>query len=90
LTKDIPDNPGMLELDICLAMCYKELKQYDNAIEILNFLITANDNMAEAYLLRSEVNEELNLHEKAEEDRILSASKNSLIKSLLSQKTITI
>lgn len=76
LIKETLENPWRKELYIFIAMCYKEIKNYNNALDIINFLLSANENMAEAYLLRSEIYKELGELELAEKDKNIAKNKS--------------
>lgn len=76
-------NPGNLDLIIYRALCFKELKDYDKALELVNYLLMVNSEIGEAYLIRSEIYRDLNELEKAESDRITAMSKSRLLLSVL-------
>jgi len=76
-------NPGMLDIVIYRTLCYKELKNYDKAFEMVNYLLAINEDIAEAYLIRSELYQELNEIEKAEADRATAASKSKVLNMLM-------
>ena len=78
-------NPGMLDIIMYRAICYKELKNYDKAFEMVNYLIAINEDMGEAYLIRAELYQALNESDKAEADKATAASKGKLLGVLINQ-----
>lgn len=76
-------NPGMLDLIIYRALCYKELKNYDKAFEMVNYLLAIDENIGEAYLIRAELYQELHEIDKAEADRAAAISKSKVIGTLM-------
>lgn len=76
-------NPGMLDIIVYRILCYKALKQYDRAFEMVNYLLAINEDFGEAYLIRAELYKELNEFDKAEADRAMAASKSKLLNMLL-------
>lgn len=80
-------NPGMLDIVIYRALCYKALKNYDKAFEMINYLLAINENIGEAYLIRAELYQELNEIEKAEADKAAAASKSKVLGMLMNAGT---
>ncbi|MBC8059802.1 MAG: tetratricopeptide repeat protein [Clostridiaceae bacterium] len=76
-------NPGMLDLVIYRALCYKELRDYNKALEMVNYLIAISEDMGEAYLIRAEIYQELNEIDKADADRSAAASKSKVLGMLM-------
>ena len=76
-------NPGMLDIIVYRALCYKALKQYDKAFDMVNYLLAINEDLGEAYLIRAELYKEINEFEKAEMDRATAASKSKMLQMLL-------
>ena len=62
-------NPGQLELYMYRAMCHKELHEYQKAMDMIDYLLRAAPETAEAYYLRSQIYESLGEQEKADTDR---------------------
>jgi len=79
-------NPGALDLYIMRALCYKELKDYDKAFEMVKYVLDVSDDVAEAYLIRSELYSETGEPEKAEADKEMAASKSKLLSDLLMEQ----
>lgn len=63
--------PGQLQLYFYRAMCYEELKQYDDALEMTKYVLNVDNTIAEAHLVRSKVFEALGNTEAAEEERTI-------------------
>lgn len=61
--------PGQIQYYLYRAVCHKELGEFTESIEMLDFILHIAPGMAEAYYLRSEVNRELGHLEKAQSDR---------------------
>ena len=76
-------NPGALDLFIMRALCYKELKQYDRALEMVQYVLDLAPDAGEAYLIRSEIYRETGEEEKAEADKRTAASKSKLLGDLM-------
>jgi Tfp pilus assembly protein PilF len=76
-------DPDILDIIIYRALCYKELKNYDKAFEVVNYLLAIDENMAEAYIIRAEIHQELNEFENAEKDRNIASSKNKVLGDLI-------
>ncbi|MBU3102396.1 MULTISPECIES: tetratricopeptide repeat protein [Clostridium] len=80
-------NPGMLDIIMYRALCYKELKNYDKAFEMVNYLLAIDEDIAEAYLIRSELYKVLNENDKAEADRSTATSKSKLLGTLINSSS---
>ena len=74
------ENPGFMDLYVYRALCSKALKDYDNALEMVNYIINLDENFGDAYLIRSEIYKDLNEPEKAAEDRKTAESKGMVLK----------
>lgn len=62
--------PEHLALYLYRGMCYRELKDFERAFEMVDFIISVSDEgIAEAFLLRSKLYEETNQPKKAEADK---------------------
>lgn len=53
-------NSGVLDLYIYRAICYRELKEYDKAKEMLDYVATVDENIAEVYYIRYLIYSDLN------------------------------
>lgn len=62
-------NPGYVQYYLYRAVCHKELREFNEAIEMLDYIITVAPKLAEAYYLRSLVFTELGQDEKAASDK---------------------
>lgn len=60
--------PGQLQLYFYRAMCHEELKQYDKALELTDYMLKVDDNIAEVHLLRSKAFEALGNTTASEEE----------------------
>ena len=52
------ETPSSLDLYIYRAMCLKDLEEYDDALELTDFLLEVNDSIAEVYILRAQIYKE--------------------------------
>lgn len=71
-------NPGNLVLYLYRALCYKELKQYDRGLEMVEYILNMSDGtIGEAYYVRSQIYAELGdeTKAKADKEKALSLSK---------------
>ena len=75
--------PGQVQYYLYRAVCHKELNEFTEAIEMLDFILHIAPNLAEAYYLRSEVNRELGHTDKAEDDRRKAVALKPDIEELL-------
>ena len=48
-------DPSALDLYLYRAMCLKELKDYEGAIKLLDFVEGLNNQIAEVYMLRADI-----------------------------------
>ena len=62
-------NPGYVQYYLYRAVCHKELGELNDALEMLDYIVTVAPELAEGYYLRSQVYTELGQTEKAAEDR---------------------
>lgn len=62
-------NPGMIDLYIYRALCYREVKDYDRAYEMVDYVLAISDDAPEALLIRSEINKDLGKMSEYEADR---------------------
>ena len=76
-------NPLLLDLYTLRALSYRELKDYDMAFEMIEYILNVSDEIAEAYLIRSELYKDVNEPEKAEADLQKAKEMNSPLRSLL-------
>ena len=60
-------NSGVLDLYIYRAICYRELKNYEKANEMLEYVATVDENIAEIYYIRYLIYSDLN-DERAESE----------------------
>lgn len=75
--------PGYVQFYLYRAMCHKELREFEAAIDMLDYITRVAPNLAEAFYLRSAIYKELNQPEKAEEDRAKAISLKPEITELM-------
>lgn len=63
------NNPSALDIYIYRAMCLKELKKFDNALEIADFVSTVNDNIGELHMLKADIFDGMNRKPEADAER---------------------
>ena len=76
------DYPDKLDLILYRGFIYKELNNYEKALEMANYLLAISEEFAEAYLLRSKIYEAMGDIQKAKEDKKLATSKNASLNML--------
>lgn len=76
-------NPGQVQFYLYRAMCHKELREFEAAMEMLDYITKVAPDLAEGFYLRSLIYKELNQTEKAEEDRAKALSLKPEIEELL-------
>lgn len=79
-------NPGYVQFYLYRAMCHKELREFEAALEMLDYITRVAPGLSEAFYLRSEIYKELNMPEKAEEDRAKAISLKPEIADLIEGK----
>ena len=73
---DYPDN---LDLIIYRGIIYKELENYERALEMANYILAISDNIGEAYLLRAQIYEAMGDIEKSQSDKKLAVDKSEIL-----------
>lgn len=73
---DYPDN---LDLIIYRGIIYKELENYERALEMANYILAISDNIGEAYLLRAQIYEAMGYIEKSQSDKKLAVDKSEIL-----------
>lgn len=76
-------NPGVIDLYIYRALCYKELKNYDRAYEMVDYILAINENAPEALLIRSEINKDLGKMAEYEADRKEALKQNPNLERII-------
>ncbi len=61
-------DPTAYEAYMYRAMCHKDLEEFDKAIELLDFLKSLNEDIAEIYLMKADIYEQLGKHSVANEE----------------------
>lgn len=69
-------NPGMVDLYIYRALCYREVKDYDRAYEMVDYILAISEDAPEALLIRSEINKNLGKMSEYEADRNEALKRN--------------
>ncbi len=69
-------NPGMVDLYIYRALCYREIKDYERAYEMVDYILAISDDAPEALLIRSEINKDLGKMAEYESDRNEALKRN--------------
>ena len=75
-------NSGVLDLYIYRAICYRELKNYDKANEMLDYVVAVDENIAETHYVRYLVYSDLK-DERAEGELNIAKSLNSSVANIL-------
>lgn len=68
--------PDKMDLIVYRGLIYKELKNYERALEMANYLLAISEDFGEAYLLRSQIYEDMGEIEKSKNDKQIAISKN--------------
>lgn len=76
-------NPGHVQYYLYRAVCHKELREFNDALDMLDYIVTVAPGLAEAYYLRSLVYTELGQEEKAAENRAKAIELKADIAELL-------
>lgn len=76
-------HPEILDFYVYRALCLKELKQFDKALELIDYMLTLKDDFAEAYLIRASIKTELGLDKQAESDMLAAAARNKALSMLI-------
>ncbi len=61
--------PGAIDIYLYRAMALKDMEEYDKALEILDFILGLSTEIAEVYILKSEIYKALGKHGQAEAQR---------------------
>lgn len=74
--------PDKMDLIVYRGLIYKELKNYERALEMANYLLAISEDFGEAYLLRSQIYEDMGEIEKSKNDKQIAISKNASLNIL--------
>lgn len=77
-------NSGVLDLYIYRAICYRELKKYDKANEMLDYVSAVDENIAETHYVRYLVYSDLN-DDRAESELNLAKTLNSEVTGIFGE-----
>ena len=76
-------NPGVVDLYIYRALCYRELKNYERAYEMIDYILALDITSAEALLIRSELNKDLGKMKEYEKDRKEALARNPKLENMI-------
>lgn len=62
-------NPAAIDVYLYRAMCLKDMENYDKALEILDFILALNTEVAEVYAIKADIYTALGRHAQAEEQK---------------------
>lgn len=62
-------NPAAIDVYLYRAMCLKDMENYDKALEILDFILGLNTEVAEVYAIKADIYTALGRHAQAEEQK---------------------
>ena len=68
-----------MDLIIYRGIIYKELENYERALEMANYILAISDNIGEAYLLRAQIYEAMGDIEKSQSDKKLAVDKSEIL-----------
>ena len=60
-------DPGAIDVYLYRAMCLKDLEEYDKALEMLDFILGLNTEIAEVHLLKAEIYKTLGRNAQSDE-----------------------
>lgn len=76
-------NPGQIQLYFYRAMCHEELKQYDEALEMIDYILSVDEELYEARLIRLKIYEAIGqLTEASTERNIIQSNKPELLQMM--------
>ena len=76
-------NPGQIQLYFYRAMCHEELKQYEKALEMVDYILSVDDELYEARLVRMKIYEATGkLTEASAERNIIQSNKPELLQMM--------
>lgn len=76
-------NPGMVDLYIYRALCYREIKDYERAYEMVDYILAITEDAPEALLIRSEINKDLGKMAEYEADRKEALKRNPKLENII-------
>lgn len=76
-------NPGMVDLYIYRALCYREIKEYDRAYEMVDYILAISEDAPEALLIRAEINKDLGKMAEYEADRKEALTRNPKLENVI-------
>lgn len=75
-------NPGDIDILISKTLCYKDLELYDEALDSLDYILTLDSNIGEAYFIKAQIFKILGNEEESKININLAIEKNPLFKEL--------
>lgn len=76
-------NPGMIDLYIYRALSYKEIKDFERAYEMVDYILAISEDAPEALLIRAEINKELGKMSEYEADRSEALRRNPKLENII-------
>lgn len=76
-------NPGVVDLYIYRALCYREVKNYERAYEMIDYILALDVTSAEALLIRSELNKDMGKMKDYEKDRKEALARNPKLENMI-------
>ena len=77
--------PGQIQLYFYRAICHKEIGEFDKALELIEFVIGVDAELAEAHLIKSEILKEQGNNEAATKEREVAYSINPDLKEMMEE-----
>lgn len=71
--------PGNIDAYLFRVLCHKDLKEYDKAMELLDYVLILNSNSSEAHAIKSTIYEEMGDIIKAKEELELAKQLNPIL-----------
>ena len=76
-------NPGYIDSYVFRILCLKDLKQYDKAIELADYLVAIQEELAEAHMIRAIVLKEMGREAEAQEEKERAKSLGGMMSEAL-------
>lgn len=73
----------MVDLYIYRALCYREIKDYERAYEMVDYILAISDDAPEALLIRSEIDKDLGKMDEYEADRREALKRNPKLEHVI-------
>lgn len=66
------DNPSRLDAYLFRAICYKDIKNYKRALEMLNYILALQPQLGSCHLIKAEIYKEMGDKENAQKEMVLA------------------